>query len=395
MNKKFINVKKIVIPMLTAVVLILQVLPAYALSANDTVNLMHVAPEVEINYNTLSKNFVVVPNTESAKTQIKEIQKPKPTISGHDNWLGLYETYELNNFPVMREKLEAICNTSIDKDGIKKGMLYPNGQNSNYWNAIASNEIYNMLKKTEIQNKIKEAAKESFADITGNEWYADKLALATYYGVIAGKTGSNGKMIFDGSAPVTRAEFPTMLYRAMWQSGSIYNSSYTKEVSTSDWTKKYFGGHYWYVPYVYDFDTDLMIQVGEGLTKDNVNKPMTRLECAALIVNYFYKGQEPNNEASRYFKDVKNRGDVMREVGLIKDDGEMGYRAENASIKLLNELLKNPTKGVDYASYRVLGLAYEKGILRGSNGRANWNQNVTRAEAVQMIYNLTVKEARN
>lgn len=297
--------------------------------------------------------------------------QPLPFINSSENWLGLLETYQLNSCASIREELEKIFKTT--SDGINKhGLLYPTGSSTCYWQAIADDNIY--LKS--IHNDLRTMVKKYFTDIKGDEEHLDKVTLALYYNVIDEKLDEKrGKLIFDGDAFVTRSEFPEMLYKALWPSGTIYED-YNKTKINSDPTMKQYRQS-WVTPYICVLNDSLFVGVGNGLTEYNVNEPITKLECITLIVNYLYKGEKPRKEASEHFNDVK-----LKEC------------ADNlGDIELLKEFLENPTDGVDKASYRALSIAGDINILRGDdNHNSNWYEPINRFETVGMLYNLAIYE---
>lgn len=398
MDKKFILGKKLIIPIISFIMLVMQVCPAFAISQVELARLMQEAPEIAIevygDFQGSSRDLsdiILADATPTAPAQVAPTPAPPAMLKGGENWLGLYPTYQLTNFPEMRSKLEQIFPTSTSFN-TKTGMLYPNGNDTCYWRAIATKDIYQKLQKPEIQQQMKEAASNSYSDVTGTEWYADKIAFATYYGVINGIKTKEGKFEFRGNTPVTRAEFPTMLYRAMWEQGSIYNCNYTENSPIA----KILGGHQWYTPYVHAFSSHTFLHASDGLNAKNVLEPMTRIECAYMIAKYFYSDElwRVGTMASDYFKDATERGNVGHQIGAIKPlaDGDV-YRADNCNLLILNEMINNPSKGLDDIHSRALAICYEKGIIKGDqNGNSLWSKPVTRAEAVQIIYNLT--EAR-
>lgn len=384
MDKKFIDVKRVAMPIISLIIMLGSVTNSFAATNYEIADLMQSTPTVTMEVYSgqmpsqapLELSMPAI----AATTQGASTAAPDAALGKYENYLKLYQTYQQTNFPQMRADLEKLFPTTPYGD-TKVGMLYPQGENSNYWDAIMDDSIYSKIQNPDIQAQMRAAAANSFSDITGKEWYADKLALMTYYGVIAGKPNADGTFRFGGNDPVTRNEFPAMLYRAMWNTGAIYGSGYERDGAIA----QQFGDN-WYSPYLFVYETKFLLMPGFGLDKTTVQQPMTRLECITLLCDYFYSGDMPKKVASEYFKDVKNRGDMMTELKLY--DSKKEETKPNFQLTLLNEMLKNPSKGVDYEYYRIIAVAYEKGLIVGNKGMCYWNQTVTRAEAIQMLYNL-------
>lgn len=306
-----------------------------------------------------------------------DFEKPPPAfINGKENWLGLYETYQRQDCVPLRERIDEIFETTTTNE-VKSGLLYPAGQNSCYFDAFENDNLYYILQKYYTRNEMLTIVRKYFTDIKENEENLGNIALALYYGVIDERIDDQqGKLIFDGFAEVTRNEFPAMLFRAIWHSDVIYNYCNSKTKMYLDLTR-ILGGESWFTPYIFAMNDSLMLPVGGGLTEYNINKPITKLECATLIVNYLYKREKPWKEASQYFEDV-----------ILCEDEKF---ADMSGIELLNELLDNTSCEVDKASYRVLGVAHDIGILKNNREHNSyWYENINRFEAVEMIHNLAI-----
>lgn len=178
MDKKFLARKLVMVPMLSLIMFVSQMNPAFAFTNEELMDLLQESPEIFVetydNEEVPSQELsdVIVP-TEPDITEEKPVYEqindtlnkplsgPPEKLEDYDNWMGLYLTHQLSNFPEMRTKLEEIFPTD-QRFGEKIGMLYPDGPGTCYWGALQSNELYKEILKPEIQQQMKEAASGTF-----------------------------------------------------------------------------------------------------------------------------------------------------------------------------------------------------------------------------------------
>ena len=422
MDKKFMTVKRIVVPILTVLIMLAQLAPSFAVSQKDIVAMMHDTPTVTIEVysdaimpssdvsdiitlsdeNTLAlsgpseQGLITDSNTRilaSANVTTQQLQPPE-YIKGYLNTQGMYPTSMLTNFPEMRQTVEEIFDTTT-VFGQKSGRLYTAGNNTGLAeflytdkniNVAGYTTNYQLLKSPAVQAKLREAASKSFPDVRGVEWYADKLAIMTYYGIVSGVPDGNS-VKFAPNDLVTRAEFVTMLGRAQYQLGSGYTLA-------GRWTEATGQPENWYSLYAMRYNSDSFLNFGNGLTTTSIKKAMTRFECMYIFDQALLQpiGYNTKGEASKYFKDVKNRGDMIQELKLYIPRSDISFELKpNWGLSMYDAMLKDPTKGVYNRVYDALARGYETKMMIGTpDGLSNWNLNVTRAEAMQMVYNFMV-----
>ncbi len=112
MNKKFIDVKKIVVPVLTLIILIGQVVPTFAMSSTDIADIMSVSPtiSVEMYDNTqvqskvsLSESNITLADISDTKATVKEFSDVKPNTWYYNDVMkarqeGLVQGTSNNNY---------------------------------------------------------------------------------------------------------------------------------------------------------------------------------------------------------------------------------------------------------------------------------------------------------
>ncbi len=337
---------------------------------------------------------------------ITDITSKPPTngapakLDGYTNYRGIFPTAQLQNFPELRNTVDKIFGIATATNGVKVGVLYiSDNQNTCYNGAVSNDEIWTegKLASKEVQDALKIAAKSAYKDIKGNEWYTSKLALMTYYGVVSGKTDKAGNTMFDGGAAVTRAEYMTMFTRWARPSSYVYDIMWEGGKGVME---KAFGGDQWYVPGAISAQGAAFIDYSSGLNKALLNKPMTRMECVYLIMTDLYPGEtglafgngRDGISTKATWKDTLKSRNLYKQLNLMKTD-EYGvvYTVKGANLKVFNEMIAHPEKGIDTGMKNVLELARKKGLVGGTaNNTIEWNKSVTRAEAIQMLHTASV-----
>ncbi len=411
MDSKFMQVKKVVIPMLTAILLVAQLAPGFAISNKEVTTLIADSPSITMELyspgsaesafgDTITLNAEAIPqasaiehvqqvllNTTASDLASAATVTPVPytTWEGSENKLGFLTTAQLNNFPSMRSEIERIFNTT-ETFGVKEGPLYYKGDNTRF-SGFLGNYYPSIKANTE---NLRNAAANSFKDVTGKEWFADKLALMTYYGVIAGKPTSDGNFIFDPNAPVTRAEFVTMMGRAYYTALGFLDRQ-------GIWPELYPGQKdTWWSPFASYYQADTWLNPVSGLKPEHMSQPMYRFECVYLMNHDLLDsiGYNTKGDAKSYFTDVVKRPAIVNELGLVtKINDYSSSLTKDFGLSVMNEMIAHPEKGLHPEIYDALARAYETKLFVGTpDHKSNWNKPVTRAEAAQLIWNMLVVE---
>lgn len=281
-----------------------------------------------------------------------------------------------SNFLEMRQGMESLFNTRVTSTG-GSGTLYT----TNYFNSIR--EVYHpsyrgaLIQDCDFDIKpytaeLKTLASKSFNDITGKEWYADKIPSAVYYNLVGGYSDGT----FRGNQAVTRAEFANLM-------GNYENETYPVYAQVHpQFADK------WYSKNVSILNTGA---IGlSGLSEKWVNQGMTRGEIANLIAQKYFMGDYQRAlakvEAKEYntniFTDIKQVSETYI-IGVSNREGG------DAAIAKYNEMCKNASV-VPSDIMAGLMVMKDKNLINGDDqGRSNWNKPVTRAEAIVIFNNLS------
>lgn len=188
--------------------------------------------------------------------------------------------------------------------------------------------------------KVEEEIKLNFIDVKENGWYIDAIKYAVKNNIAAGTTDTT----FSPSDPITRGQAITMLCKA-------YNIE--KENEGENFID---AGDTYYTGYILALKNKNLLS-GTGNNKVEPKKEITRQELMVML----YKIMEYRDSIT------ENNEEVIDES--LYDDA--------------NEISNWARKEVDYF--------IKNKIIVGNNGKINPKGKTTRAETVQIIYNLSKK----
>lgn len=182
-----------------------------------------------------------------------------------------------------------------------------------------------------VENKV------DFTDISSvQSWAGRQIQVVAAKGAIEGKSAG----VFAPKDSVTRAEFSKMLVRALNLENSFATESFS-DVNSTDW----------FAPYV-AAAADKGIIYGRSASKFAPHDKISRAEMATMISRAL--------KVSQNITDENNTESVLKQ---FSDADKIG---------------KALKPGVAFAA--------SKGLVVGTNGKFNPNDNATRAEAAVMIY---------
>ena len=214
--------------------------------------------------------------------------------------------------------------------------------------------------KQEETTEPKEEIKLKYTDIKENAWYIEAIKHAVKNNIATGTT----KTTFEPNRPITRGQAITMLCKA-------YNIKEEKE------GENYIdAGNTYYTGYILALKNKNIIS-GTGNNKVEPKKEITRQELLVII----YKILENQNKLKETTKE-KTQEQVTKEETTEKE--EKNQEENETEYQDKNEIAKWAEKAVNY-------FIKEK-IIVGNNGKINPKGKTTRAETVQIIYNLQNKK---
>jgi hypothetical protein len=299
-NKKYLIVKRIAIPILS--------LAMWLLSIAKNIGLSFEALASNVGNETLVIEQVQMPPADDSYANLLALGQTDlgvPTGTQQDGNL-LQGFTELTTFPEFREYMNTLFGTSIVA-GTKRGQLYTawgyekgthrlietdGAKISAYKEIVGRPTMQNLINAYRPQ--LIEASRKTFTDITGDEWYAGYISMPLFYGVISGM----GDGTFQGDAYLTREQAIAMWALVINQRQEI-TDEYVSNISNgiSDWAAPFWGRS----------GTTMRIQDLPGDQSHLYQGYIPRGEFCALIAKELFRDnsdEEPN--MTSMFSDMQN-----------------------------------------------------------------------------------------
>jgi hypothetical protein len=330
MSGKFMNVKRIVIPVMTLVIIASQLCTVSAATRNEMASMLGNSQQVEIE--------VAMPSEQSS------LKGQSIGNEGEMDWVPLAEVVGHDD----------IRNSIENHFGIKskQGSLYTNIKGKNDYNNVFSVAMNNSAVEKALntnKNFIANAACNSYTDLDiDDEEKCVNMALNAYFNLLPDGTEANA------DASLTRAQFMAMVMRADTPVTEIQtDTAFEKSVGQSEYNR-----------YAQSVNKDSYLTLNNQL----YNSSMTRAEAVYTIVSRYYADSLKNASSSAScYTDAKDGGAVAK--------------SDRASA--LNNSISNPDSGMDRELYKSLCVAKEKNLL--TSARSRWDEAITKNEAIALL----------
>lgn len=330
MSGKFMNVKRIVIPVMTLVIIASQLCTVSAATRNEMASMLGNGQQVEIE--------VAMPSEQSS------LKGQSIGNEGEINWVPLAEVTGHDDIRNSIENHLSIKN--------KQGSLYTNIKGKNDYNNVFSVAMNNSAVEKALntnKNFIANAACNSYTDLDiDDEEKCVNMALNAYFNLLPDGTEANA------DASLTRAQFMAMVMRADTPVTEIQtDTAFEKSVGQSEYNR-----------YAQSVNKDSYLTLNNQL----YNSSMTRAEAVYTIVSRYYADSLKNASSSAScYTDAKDGGAVAK--------------SDRASA--LNNSISNPDSGMDRELYKSLCVAKEKNLL--TSARSRWDEAITKNEAIALL----------
>ena len=333
MSKLFMNIKKVTIPVLTAILIASQ-LTACGASTTKQANSM-IASSVANNEQDITL----------------EIAVPKSVEQGTRTNLVWKEVGSLTTQPELRKEFDKLFEVTGDT-GSKTGWVY-DSQNITLRDAIESLS-YKLFTTPEALKSLADTVNKNYVDLeNATDMSKAVMAINGYFNILP----DNEVGYANPNQTMARKEVMAALFRAS-------NKVTTNRKLDEDFNKLV--GDTEYNLYAQEYKGDTYLNTSEN--KNTYNSVMSRGEAIYLLMNRFY-----GEELDTYKADNVKLEDA-------KDKGEDTGRTR---IEELSEMLNNPEAGVEHSMYKAIALAYEKGIL--DTAKTRWNEGITKEELIELI----------
>ena len=361
MSGKFMNVKRIIIPTLTMIIITSQLMGCASVSQDEALNLLRQGDQIEI-----------------------EIATPIDTVVAEKDTLPWEQLASLSTYSAFRSAFDTALGVVPTSDSSKNGIVYINlagdqDGNNTLYNAMMNRKFYsNYWENEAVQSEVQKALASQFTDVDEDTITARYAALGVYFDLLPTKEQPE----FHGDDALSRAEAMTLIMRAETpvtesESPETFVDFVNAVGSESPYTN--------YAGYLMN-DSYLTIDTG-SLTSKTFKSTISRGEYIYMLMNHYFKEDLSTVDTkSTSFSDAKDAGDLSTTKAFEKYDGskDCWQTAELANA------IANPDDGCPTRMYKALVLANTLGIV---NKETRWDEGLSRSEAIELLADTYAKLA--
>lgn len=354
MSGKFMEVKRIIIPTITLVLIASQLMGCAAASQDELLSMIDAGDSIEI---------------EVAAPAFAEAEQ------GEESSLLWEQLALLSTNPAMRKAWDSTLGITNTDTG-KNGMLYvdvdgKNENNNTLRVALHNREFQKALENDSTVKKLAESAMENYTDLdTDEEGKALLMGINGYFNILP----DNIPSYCNADSTVTRAEFMSAIMRAETAVSDEYEApkSFSDSVGASD-----------YNDYAYVLEESSYLKTSnKGLNNQTYNGSISRAEAVYMVVNRYFSEDLKDVDITKVtFEDAKDGGDIATKQGFAGKDYSTAYT--------IVYCLQNPDSGVPTDMYKALAVAKNKGLI---GNETRWDEGLTRSEAIELIISAYEKE---
>lgn len=357
------NVKRVFIPTLTAILIASQLTGCAAASESEMLTMINNQQAICIE--------VAVPK-EAQEEQGEEITYDWNELASLDN----YEAFRLN-FD------DTLGITAFGDDG-KNGVVYVDLEgnhtnNSTFYYAMMNKKFRNQIADTDTNAKLVEAAYNNYVDVESDA--EAKLAYINAYFNILEDAEPN---YYNGNSAVTRAEFLSAVYRAKEPVKDLEEDiEFTAKVDPAGDNE-----HTIFAQQMLDYNYLGLSE--KSLNKQTFTGEITRAEAIYTLVKCFYADElEAVTGKETAFTDAKNGGNIALKEGFIETKKNPETKEKYTEYKdywmsyELQYAINNPDGGLPEALYKAMVVAKQVGLVTGDESR--WDEAITKNEVLNMI----------
>lgn len=374
MASRFMKIKKMIIPVMTAVIIASQLSGCAIMNRNDMLDLLSNGEEIVLEL--ASPEYTI--NVQGQQAKLTRVQ------------LDSLQTYIASGFRDDFDELFGITPLEVNGKQIsKQGCIYVNSigyqdGNTSFMDSLRNKEF--MDKFTSSESEISALGEEAYADVDADTHDAVMAALNAYYNLFA-EAESGEDDYFNPTQSVTRGEFYSFVYRASngvvedlttlsgFESAVGVSASedenvvYASQVANSAWLNS----------------------ANTGLRPGNYKQSISRAEAVYLLLNQFFSNDFRNYDVTSSgitLGDATDGGDFTEDTDgswfstneLVDKDGN---KVEGYELGALSKMLEAGDGKVQSDLYKALVMAADLGIIDANETR--YDEPVSRSEAIDMM----------
>ena len=357
MSGKFMTVKKIFIPTITAILIASQLTGCAAASESEMLTMINNQQAICI-----------------------EVAVPKEVEQGEELTYDWTELAYLDNYEDFRLNFDDLLNITAFGEGGKNGTIYVDLEgnhtnNSTFYYAMMNKKFRAQINDTDTNAALVDLAYNNYVDVDSDA--EAKLAYLNAYFNILEDAEPN---YYNGNSAVTRAEFLSAVYRAGNPVTNLEeNLEFTAKVDPAGDNE-----HTIFAQQMLDYS---YLNFSEkSMNAQTFGGDITRAEAIYTLVQMFYADEYSNvtgKEAA--FTDTKNGGDIASKQKFIETDRktkETTYKDYWMSYEL-QYAINNPDGGMPESLYKAMVVAKQVGLVTSEESR--WDEALTKNEALNFI----------
>lgn len=359
MSGKFMKVKRIIIPTITAVIIASQLAGCAAMTSSELLQAINRGDQIEIE--------IVDPAFAEAE-------------QGQESSIQWIELGNLETNKELRDAWDDLLLITKTADG-KNGILYVNNKGEHTINntlhmVLHNREFQKYLETEDGRLSLADGAFANYADIEAEEEAkALNMAIFGYFNLLPDNTPNYS----NADSTLARNEFMAMVFRADTPVQEIEaDETFASTVGKSD-----------YNIYAQGVAKDSYLDIeSKSLNNMTSNGSITRAEVIYTLVSRYFADElaAVDLKTSKVtFSDAKDGGDIARKEKFIEKDNFKTYWKSYE----LTYAIQNPDKGLPTDLYKALVVANERGLI---SSETRWDEACTKAEAVDLLTSAMIKD---
>ena len=357
MSGKFMNIKRIIIPTITMVIIASQLMGCAAANQNELLQMLQQGEAIEIE--------VATPVNQEEGTESSIIWEQ----------LALLETNE-----TLRSSWDDLLGITVTDTG-KNGMLYVDAEGNNVNNntlrmALHNRELAKLFEDENSMLELSNGVQKQYADIDVDETEkAVYMGINGYFNLLPDSTPN----FSNPDSTLSRLEMMAMVMRAETPVGDLVaDSAFATAVGNNDLNI-----------YAQEVAENSYLDIeSKSLNNLTANGTISRGEAVYLLMSRYFADELANVDiASAQLTDAKDGGDFIEKAqSQSKEDITS---KDYLKSYVLTYVITNPDEGVPTDMFKALVLAESKGII---NSETRFDEGITKAEAVELLVNTLMQE---
>ena len=374
MDRKYTKKIKVVIPFLTAAIMVGSLSGCGGEDISELAKMMEENPEIVIELEKPAYEFKQV-----GQNNISELA-----------WIQLDQLRTYNTF---RQEMDRILNIqTVTQNNVngKSGSLYVDEQENRSGNTTLKDAFRNKVfiekywENTEITKELTENIGKAYDDVEELS-ENDKLTavLNAYYNLLVDYKNPDS---FNGYQPVTREQFMSALYRMDNPVNQSYLNGWNPE--TDEFVKA--TGISMYTAEAKQMANYSFLDYKNGsLNEETIEDSISRIEALYMVVQSEFKDLYDKYDITKETKysDVKKSEDL---TGSKKEnDTEKNKEKEKWQLYVLEMMMDEHGHGMQEELYKAAGVSSDLNLIApDKNGELRWDEPISKSEVIKLMVNV-------